>query len=59
MAAKKAKAAGVRRISLASSLYSAAMSGLIAAAQEAKDKGTFGYVDTSVGCWDLDRYMLA
>jgi 2-methylisocitrate lyase-like PEP mutase family enzyme len=53
------EAAGVRRITLASSLYSAAMSGLIAAAQEAKDKGTFAYVDTSVGCWDLDRYMLA
>jgi 2-methylisocitrate lyase-like PEP mutase family enzyme len=53
------EAAGVRRISLASSLYSAAMSGLIAAAREAKDKGTFGYVNTSVGCWDLDRYMLA
>jgi 2-methylisocitrate lyase-like PEP mutase family enzyme len=53
------EAAGVRRISLASSLYGAAMSGLVAAAREAKDKGTFGYVDTSVGCWDLDPYMLA
>ena len=51
------EAAGVRRISLASSLYSAAMSGLVAAAREAKDKGTFGYVDASIGCWDLDRYM--
>src|SRR5262249_48405074 len=53
------EAAGVRRISLASSLFSAAMSGLVAAAREAKDKGTFGYVDTSIGCWDLDPYMLA
>src|SRR5262245_10023699 len=53
------EAVGVRRISLASSLYSAAMSGLVAAAREAKDKGTFAYVDTSMGCWDLDRYMLA
>ncbi|MFB9268052.1 isocitrate lyase/phosphoenolpyruvate mutase family protein [Bradyrhizobium erythrophlei] len=53
------EAVGVRRITLASSLYSAAMSGLLAAAQEAKDKGTFVYVDTSVPCWDLDRYMLA
>ena len=51
-------AVGVRRITLASSLYSAAMSGLVAAAREAKDKGTFVYVETSVGCWDLDRYML-
>jgi 2-methylisocitrate lyase-like PEP mutase family enzyme len=53
------EAVGVRRISLASSLYSAAMTGLIAAAREAKDKGTFAYVDTAVGCWDLDRYMQA
>jgi 2-methylisocitrate lyase-like PEP mutase family enzyme len=52
------EAVGVRRISLASSLYSAAISGLLAAAQEAKDKGTFAYVSTSVPCWDLDRYML-
>jgi 2-methylisocitrate lyase-like PEP mutase family enzyme len=51
------EAAGVRRISLASSLYSAAMSGLVAAAKEAKEQGTFGYVNTSIGCWDLDAYM--
>jgi 2-methylisocitrate lyase-like PEP mutase family enzyme len=49
--------AGVRRISLASSLYSAAMSGLVAAAREAKEEGTFGFVDRSIGCWDLDKYM--
>jgi 2-methylisocitrate lyase-like PEP mutase family enzyme len=55
----KLEAAGVRRASLASSLYSAAMSGLVAAAQEATEKGTFVYVDTSVPCWELDRYMLA
>jgi 2-methylisocitrate lyase-like PEP mutase family enzyme len=53
------EAAGVRRISLASSLYSAAMTGLVAAGREAIDKGTFAYVDTSVGCWDLDKYMRA
>jgi 2-methylisocitrate lyase-like PEP mutase family enzyme len=53
------EAVGVRRISLASSLYNAAMSGLVAAAREAADKGTFGYVDTSPGCWELDKYMLA
>lgn len=38
-------AAGVRRISLATSLYRAAMKGLLDAAQEVKDHGTFGYVD--------------
>ena len=41
------EAAGVRRISLAGSLYRAAMGGLVAAACELKDKGTFGYVDTA------------
>ena len=39
------EAAGVRRISLATSLYRAAMDGLLAAAREVKDAGTFGYVD--------------
>jgi 2-methylisocitrate lyase-like PEP mutase family enzyme len=37
--------AGVKRISLATSLYRAAMAGLTAAAREAKEDGTFGYVD--------------
>ena len=41
------EAAGVRRISLAGSLYRAAMGGLVVAARELKDKGTFGYVDTA------------
>ncbi len=41
------EAAGVRRISLAGSLYRAAMGGLVSAARELKDKGTFGYVDTA------------
>jgi 2-methylisocitrate lyase-like PEP mutase family enzyme len=38
-------AAGVRRISFGGSLYRAAMTGLLEAAWEARDKGTFGYVD--------------
>ena len=50
-------AAGVRRISLATSLYRAAMSGLVAAAQEAKEKGTFGYIDTTMATPDLNAYM--
>src|SRR3546814_4600865 len=41
------EAAGVRRISLATSLWRAAMTGLLDAANEVKDKGTFGYVDTA------------
>jgi 2-methylisocitrate lyase-like PEP mutase family enzyme len=43
---KELAAAGVKRISLATSLYRAAMGGLITAAREAHDNGTFGYLDT-------------
>lgn len=39
------EAAGVRRVSLATSLWRAAMAGVRAAAQEAKTSGTFGYVE--------------
>lgn len=40
------EAAGVRRISLATSLYGAAMSGLISAATEIREHGTFTYVES-------------
>jgi len=50
-------AAGVRRISLATSLYRAAMSGLMAAATEVKEQGTFTYIDTSMATPDFSRYM--
>jgi 2-methylisocitrate lyase-like PEP mutase family enzyme len=49
--------AGVRRISLATSLYRAAMGGLIAAAREIKDSETFGYVDTSLSSAELAGFM--
>jgi 2-methylisocitrate lyase-like PEP mutase family enzyme len=52
-------AAGVRRISLATSLYRAAMGGLVAAAREVKDKGTFSYVDTSLPSAELVGFMQA
>ena len=39
--------AGVKRVSLATSLYRAAMGGLVNAAREVKDQGTFGYVDAT------------
>src|SRR3954466_10974819 len=42
------EAAGVKRISLATSLYRAAMTGLIDAAREVKDKGSFGYLDRAI-----------
>jgi 2-methylisocitrate lyase-like PEP mutase family enzyme len=50
-------AAGVKRISLATSLYRAAMTGLLAAAREVKEAGTFGYLDRSVSTPDLNAYL--
>jgi 2-methylisocitrate lyase-like PEP mutase family enzyme len=50
-------AAGVRRISLATSLYRAAMTGLIEAAREAKDAGQFGFLDRCVTTADLNKLM--
>jgi 2-methylisocitrate lyase-like PEP mutase family enzyme len=38
--------AGVRRISLATSLWKAAMAGMMRAAEEVRDRGTFNYVQT-------------
>jgi len=51
------EAAGVRRISLATSLWRAAMSGLLEAAREVKERGTFGYLERSVATPDLGRYL--
>ena len=50
-------AAGVRRISLATSLYRTAMSGLVKAAREVKDAGTFGYLDTALTTPDLNKFL--
>ena len=50
-------AAGVKRISLATSLYRMAMSGLIDAAREVKAAGTFGYVDRGVTSAELAGFM--
>jgi 2-methylisocitrate lyase-like PEP mutase family enzyme len=48
---------GVRRISLASSLYRAALTALITAASEAKASGTFSFVDAAITTMELNRYM--
>jgi 2-methylisocitrate lyase-like PEP mutase family enzyme len=50
-------AAGVRRISLATSLYRAAMTGLLDAAREVKDTGQFGFLDNCVSTPDLYKLM--
>ena len=49
--------AGVKRISLASSLYRAAMSGLIDAAREVKEHGTLDYLDRAITTPDLSKYL--
>jgi len=41
-------AAGVRRISLATSLYRAAMTGFLDATREVKEQGTFGFLERSL-----------
>ena len=38
-------------------LYRAAMSGLVDAASEVKDKGTFGYVDRTTATPELNGFM--
>jgi 2-methylisocitrate lyase-like PEP mutase family enzyme len=54
---KDLEAAGVRRISLATSLYRAAMSGLIAAAREVNAEGSFGYLERSLTTAELNQFM--
>ncbi len=49
--------AGVRRISLATSLYRAAMTGLVTAARGAKDSGDFGFVERSMTTAELNELM--
>jgi 2-methylisocitrate lyase-like PEP mutase family enzyme len=49
--------AGVKRISLATSLYRAAMSGLLNAAREVKERGTLGYVETTMATPELNGFM--
>ena len=51
------EAAGVRRISLAASLYRMAMTGLATAAREVKDKGTFTYLDHAMATPDLNAFF--
>jgi 2-methylisocitrate lyase-like PEP mutase family enzyme len=50
-------AAGVRRISLSTSLYRAAITGLLSAAREVSERGTFFYVEDLVSGGELGRYL--
>ncbi|HTR64143.1 MAG TPA: isocitrate lyase/phosphoenolpyruvate mutase family protein [Terriglobales bacterium] len=49
--------AGVRRISLATSLYRAAMTALLDAAAEVKDAGQFSFLERCVTTQDLNQLM--
>jgi 2-methylisocitrate lyase-like PEP mutase family enzyme len=51
------EAAGVRRVSLATSLWRAAMTGLVEAGREIHDKGTFGYLDRVLPSAEVSRFM--
>jgi len=51
-------AAGAKRISLATSLYRAAMAGLLEAAREAKGSGTFSYLDRAMTSQQLGGFMV-
>jgi 2-methylisocitrate lyase-like PEP mutase family enzyme len=51
------EAAGVKRISFATSFYRAAMTGLLNAVREAKDKGQFSFLDQCVTTAELNQLM--
>ncbi|MFY9688666.1 MAG: isocitrate lyase/phosphoenolpyruvate mutase family protein [Candidatus Acidiferrales bacterium] len=53
------EAAGVRRISLGGVLARAAFGGLIGAAREMKEKGTFGFVDRAAPTAEVAAFMTA
>ncbi len=49
--------AGAKRISFASSFYRAAITGLVAAASEAKERGTFGYLEKTLTTAELNQFL--
>jgi 2-methylisocitrate lyase-like PEP mutase family enzyme len=51
------EAAGVRRISLGSAAYRAAMTGLFEAAREVKEQGTFGFLDRALTTPEVNRLI--
>jgi len=50
-------AAGVRRVSLATSLYRAAMTGFLEAVREVQETGDFGFLDRCVTTSELNKLM--
>jgi 2-methylisocitrate lyase-like PEP mutase family enzyme len=51
-------AAGVKRVSLATSLYRAAVTGLLAAAREVHETGTFAYLDHTLATPELNAFLV-
>ena len=51
------EAAGVKRISLATSLYRVAMTGLVDAISEVKEKGQFSFIDRCMSTAELNELM--
>jgi 2-methylisocitrate lyase-like PEP mutase family enzyme len=49
--------AGVKRISFGSSLYRASMAGLVEAAAEIREKGTFGYLEKAMTTGELYQFI--
>jgi 2-methylisocitrate lyase-like PEP mutase family enzyme len=49
--------AGVRRVSLATSLYRAAMTGLADAAREVRNSGTFGFLDHTMSSSEFAKHL--
>lgn len=49
--------AGIKRVSFASSLYRAAITGLIAAASEARQSGTFDYLEKTITTAELNKFL--
>mgnify|MGYP006988308664 CR=1 FL=1 len=47
----------MQSISLATSLYRAAVTGLIDAAREVREHGSFGYLDRTIVTPDLNAYL--
>jgi len=50
-------AAGVKRVSFAASLYRAAMTGLVNAAREIKEDGSFHYLDTALTTAQMNEFL--
>lgn len=51
------EAAGIKRVSLASALYYAAMFGVLDAAREVRERGTFDFTERMKSAHDIARFF--